>query len=214
MMVMPANNSSCLVGWLAGTYPGRLGHLYSPGGFRGPYEFLPYALDNGRYIATTQGTGWDEATFLGMVERAMASGHEPGWILVPDAVADRDETLREWDRWAHRLAAYGRPLAFAAQDGMTFEDVPREAAVVFLGGSTEWKRRGIWPWCQAFPRVHVGRINTDTWLWECHAAGAESCDGTGWMRGDKRQLAGLMTYLRRSADGKGPPQGHLRDLMP
>lgn len=66
---------------------------------------------------------------------------------------------------------------------MCFEDVPSDADVIFVGGSTEWKRQAIVPWCQRFPRVHVGRINTDKWLRYCEAAGAESVDGTGWFRG-------------------------------
>ena len=51
MMVMIANRSGVEVGYLAGRYPGVLGHLYSPGAQRGPWPFLPYALDNGRYGA-------------------------------------------------------------------------------------------------------------------------------------------------------------------
>lgn len=33
MIVMPANNSKLEVGYLAGKYAGRLGHLYGPGSF-------------------------------------------------------------------------------------------------------------------------------------------------------------------------------------
>lgn len=53
----------------------------------------------------------------------------------------------------------------------------------------------------AFPRIHVGRVNTERMLWMAHEAGAESCDGTGWFRGDKAQLAGLMRYLDDSTNG-------------
>jgi hypothetical protein len=35
-----------------------------------------------------------------------------------------------------------------------------------------------------------------------HECGAESCDGTGWFRGDKRQLDGLIQYLEESTNGK------------
>jgi len=54
-------------------------------------------------------------------------------------------------------------------------------------------------WTAAFPRVHVGRVNTERLLWIAHYAGAESCDGTGWFRGDQQQLAGLLRYLEKSS---------------
>jgi len=63
----------------------------------------------------------------------------------------------------------------------------------------------------AFPRVHVGRINGEKGLWECHEAGAESCDGTGWFRGGNtegnKQLQMLLRYLEESTNGR--KQGQL-----
>jgi hypothetical protein len=211
MIVMPANNNAMRVGHLAGKYPGRIGHLYSPGGLRGPYDFMPFALDNGRYPAWDKGIEWNEEAFLGMLERVQESRLAPRWVLVPDRVGDRDGTLREWDAWCHRLEQFSWPLAFAAQDGMSIDDVPQEAAVVFVGGTTKWKRSTLWQWCQDFPRVHVGRINTGLWLWECHRAGAESCDGTGWLRGDPKQWADLVSYLERSST-QGPVQRGLYQI--
>lgn len=211
MMVMPANNSKMVVGYLAGIHPGKVGHLYSPGGLRGPYGWLPYALDNGAFPCWQKGQSWDESVYLGFLDRVAESPYNPRWILVPDVVADRDETLRKWDAWAPRLRKRHRgwPLAFAVQDGMTAEDVPEDADVVFVGGTTEWKKKTLHDWADAFERVHVGRINSPKWLWECDRAGVESCDGTGWFRGDKVQLAGLVSYLYRSANGMGEPQQHL-----
>jgi hypothetical protein len=205
---MPANNNAMRVGYLAGTYPGRLGHLYSPGGLRGPYDFMPFGLDNGRFSCWSNGMEWDEQAYVGMLDRVQQSGFKPLWVLVPDVVANFAATRIQWDAWCHRLEGYGWPLAFAVQDGAGADDVPENAAVIFVGGSTEWKRKTMHDWCEAFPRVHIGRINTNRWLWECHKAGAESCDGTGWMRGDPRQLAGLIEYLETSANG-GDVQGEL-----
>ena len=202
-MVMPADNAKLHVGWLAGRYPGRIGHLYSPGSKKGPYSFMPYGLDNGRYAVWAHGRTWDEVLFWRLLE---THGNDARWVVVPDAVGDRDETLREWDRWAPRLTGY--TLAMAVQDGMTAADVPCEASVVFIGGTTTWKRRTAAMWCERFPRVHVGRINTYRWLWVCHELGAESCDGTGWYRGDKKQLRGLERYLEESS-GKGRTQRSL-----
>lgn len=207
MLVMPANNRGIVAGWLAGRFPGRIGHLYSPGSMTRAYDFIPFALDNGRFPAWAHNKPWDEHAFLGLLERVALCGHTPRWLLVPDVVADRDGTLLEWDRWSPQLRRYGWPLAFAVQDGMTTDDVPGDADVVFVGGTTDWKRKHLHDWCEAFSRVHVGRINTDKWLWECHEAGAESCDGTGWMRGDQRQFAGLLTYLERASKAAGNPRG-------
>jgi len=204
---MPSNNRGMFVGWLAGRFPGRIAHLYSPGGMAQLFKWMPFALDNGRFAVWASGKQWDEAAWIAMLDRVIGSGHAPSWVLVPDRVGDRDETLREWDRWYPRLQQYGWPLAIAVQDGMESKDIPIEAAVVFVGGTTAWKRATLYDWCDNHKRVHVGRINTDKWLWECHEAGAESCDGTGWLRGDQRQLAGLVTYLERSTAGLGNPLG-------
>jgi hypothetical protein len=196
-----------VAGWLAGRFPGRIGHLYSPGGLARLYDFLPFACDNGRYPCWQSGRDWDEAAFIGMLDRIVDMGGRPSWLLVPDVVGDRGETLREWDRWHTRLTRYGWPLAFAVQDGMSVDDVPDDAAVVFVGGSTAWKWRTLHEWTGSFDRVHVGRVNTNGKLWQCHEAGAESCDGTGWFRGDQKQLAGLVSYLERSTAGSGNHRG-------
>lgn len=195
---MPANNTGIVVGWMAGTYPGRIGHLFSPGAQRGPFPFMPYAFDNGAFGA---GDAWEEAPWFKMLDWGRLSGQRPLWALVPDVVGDRLRTLRKWDIYAPQLARYGWPLAFAVQDGMTSRDVPRDASVVFVGGTTEWKWATAARWCKDFPRVHVGRVNTYRRLWDCHDAGAESCDGTGWTRGDQRQHRGLLAYLEESTHG-------------
>lgn len=202
MKVMPANTQGFTTGFIAGKYDGRIAHLYSPDGWRRPKPYVDYALDNGRFSES-----WSEKDYLKMLDAAANHRDQPIWALVPDVVGDRDATLREWDVWAPRLEQYHWPLAMACQDGMTPDDVPSEAKVCFIGGSTSWKRKSLAMWCQEFDRVHVGRVNTNKWLWECHEAGAESCDGTGWMRGCQAQLNGLVDYLERSSKGLGNQRG-------
>src|SRR5690606_19465502 len=90
---------------------------------------------------------------------AMHEMAAPRWLLVPDVVADRDATIARWREWEPKLRPFGFPLAFAVQDGMTAEDVPADADVIFVGGTTDWKWRTVWRWCHDFPRVHVGRVN-------------------------------------------------------
>jgi hypothetical protein len=193
---MIANNTGIVAGHLAGKYPSNIGHLYSPGGQKGPWEWMPYALDNGAFPAFTSGKRWEEKPWLQMLEWSKTSGQKPLWVLVPDVVGNKKETLVQWKRHSAKAKTLNSPLAFAAQDGMVPKDVPKNAEVVFLGGSTEWKRKNIYSWCKYFPRVHVGRINTYRWLLHCEKAGAESVDGTGWFRGDQHQFGDLVLWLQ------------------
>jgi hypothetical protein len=196
MMIMPANSTGIRTGYWAGRFPGRIGHLYSPGGERGPWEFMPYGIDNGVFA---KGPLWSEDEYFRLLEWARRSGQPPLWNLVPDTVGDRDHTLRKWDRYYYRCRSYGWALAFAVQDGMTPGDVPSEADVVFVGGSTEWKWKTVSFWCAEFDHVHVGRVNTYRRLWQCHDAGAKSADGTGFNRGDQLQTRGILAYLEESS---------------
>lgn len=121
---------------------------------------------------------------------------------MPDVVANRDETIKSWWKHYSKVHAFCPRLAFVVQDGMSTSDVPENADLVFVGGTTEWKWSTLRMWCAEFPRVHVGRVNTERMLWMAHNCGAESCDGTGWFRGDKKQLEGLRRYLEESTFGK------------
>lgn len=208
MNVMLANNTGIRTGYLAGRYPGRVGHLFSPGDQKGPFEFAEYALDNGAFKGN-----WQLERWLKLLDWAKLSGKPPLWVLVPDVVSDRDATLAQWREHSPVAARYGWPLAFAVQDGMTPKDVPPNAEVVFVGGSTFWKWQTLPTWCKAFRRVHVGRVNTYRRLWQCHDAGAESADGTGFMRGDQRQYRGLCAYFAESSgEQKRVIQGSLEDV--
>ena len=89
---------------------------------------------------------------------------------------------------------------------MTKEDVPTDADVIFVGGSTDWKWKNLYEWTKNFKRVHVGRVNSERLLWIAHEAGAESCDGTGWVRGGEERLEELHRYLQQSTNGDTRPQ--------
>lgn len=197
MLVMIANQTSLVTGYLAGRY-GSIGHLYSPGGQRGPWSFMPYALDNGAYPAYSKGTSWEFSPWKQLLKWAKNSAYKPLWVLVPDVVGDSKATLKSWDKYSPIARRYGWPLAFAVQDGMKARDVPSDADVVFVGGTTIWKWKTVPKWCDRFERVHVGRVNSYHRLKECYELGVESCDGTGWMRGDKRQFRELETFLAES----------------
>ena len=201
---MPANNSNAHK--IEGKYPGRMGLLIGPGGWRDP-KGLPFALDNGRFAVWSRGKEWDQRELLTIVLKASDLAYNPRWIVVPDVVGDAAATFDEWNKW-YGCFPRGWCKALAVQDGMTPDSVRRytNPDVLFVGGTTEWKRRTLWNWCREFPRVHVGRVNHERWLWNAHRSGAESTDGTGWFRGDQVQLRGLLRYLKRSSAGIGPAQ--------
>jgi hypothetical protein len=188
LVIMPTNNTGFSAGRLFGKFPGRLAHLMSaspnPKHWMEPKVGIPWALDNGVFGAWKEEREWSEEPLYSYLERHQ--WHKPKWVVVPDWVADRDRTLKLWDEHAPALQAFGSPLAFVGQDGMTPADVPSEANIVFMGGSTSWKWRNLPEWVDAFPRVHVGRVNSPDMLTACQALGVESCDGTGWFRSPDR----------------------------
>ncbi len=196
MMVMPSNGSYWWLHYWAGRNPGCVGHLYSPGGERGPYHHLPFALDNGAF------GGFDEKNWRHLIVWACLCGTRPLWAAVPDCVGDPVATSQMWMEYAIVIERHGWSKAFVVQDGHTLKDVPPSAAVVFVGGGTEWKEQTVGYWCEHFPRVHVGRVNGYRMLRKCADAGVESCDGTGFNRGDKRQLAGLIKFFEEE-EGDG-----------
>ena len=205
MMVMPSTWSSPELHYWAGRYPGSVGQLMSPGGWRQPKYWLPYALDNGAWGAAKNDREWDAHLWRDHLRRAALCGHEPRWAVVPDVVGNKVETVERWKQYAPQLLRFGWPLAFAAQDGMIPDDVPAEAHTVFLGGSTEWKLGNIGRWCRAFPgRLHVARVTTYGRLRKCCNAGAVSCDGTGFGRGGTSgrnpQLDGLRQFIEEEWD--------------
>jgi len=194
MTVMPSNCVGFNAGYLFGKHPDRLAHLHSVDRLSEPIRGIPWALDNGVFGAFTAGKEWSEEPLYRFLDAY--SLWSPMWVVVPDCITNRDETLRMWDAHAPALQAFGVPLAMAVQDGMTPDDVPKEASIVFVGGSTSWKWRNLPMWAESFKRVHVGRVNSLRLLLMAEKSGAESCDGTGWFRAPDR-LAELSSYLEK-----------------
>jgi len=192
MIVMPSNNTGFDAGFMFAKHAGRLAHLHNVDRISEPKLGIPWALDNGVFGSWKSGSEWNEDALYQFLDEY--ASWKPSWVVVPDSVGNRDETLRMWDKHAPALQAFGVPLAMAVQDGMTPDDVPKECAVVFVGGNTSWKWRNLKMWTENFHRVHVGRVNTINLLLQAENAGAESCDGTGWFRSPKR-TAELESYL-------------------
>lgn len=182
-MVLCSNHSSTGFHSLARDYPTRLGWLLGPTSYKRPRSGLQFALDNDAYINWRKGLEFDLPNWIKFLDKIRLQPHQPMWCAVPDLVADRDGTLNRWQRCAPVAACYGWPLCFVVQDGMKPKCVPREASIIFVGGTTEWKWRTIPMWVEHFPRVHVGRCGTSRWKLErLESLGVESCDGSGFFR--------------------------------
>jgi len=205
-MIVMNSNVGFEAGRLFGMFEGRIAHLHGPTHAKNLRPGVPWALDNGVFSAWSSGKPWDEFPFYEFLSRVRRTYHTPNalWVAVPDWVADRERTIQLWKEHAPRIAAQDFRLAFVVQDGMTEADVPTEAEIVFVGGSTTWKWRNLKRWTENFARVHVGRVNSYRLLWMAHNAGAESCDGTGWFRGSHARFADLVKYLRESSAGAHP----------
>lgn len=199
---MISNIGGTDVGILAMQHAGRVGHLYSPGGERGPWRELPFGIDNDAWAAFLNKRPRNHPGWLATLRWAALSGIPPLFALVPDVVGDRDATLRAWDEHEATVRQFGFRQAFAVQDGMTFDDVPTSDCVLFLAGGDEFKDAAIKPWCARFPgRVHVGRVNGMPRLLASYHAGAISVDGTGWFRkgrGGFSQANDLRKFLRET----------------
>lgn len=198
MMVMPANNTHWLVHVLAGAHPGSVGHLYTPTRTERPMPHLPYGLDNGMFARALKDLDLDREAWDKSLDRYCAHQIPPKWLVVPDVPFNGEATLARWESESPVLVDRHIPLALAVQDGMTpaiVEELTLRPDVIFVGGTTEWKWATMADWCKAFPRVHVARVNGRRGLDRCVEACAESCDGSGWFRGDPRQLIELVTFI-------------------
>lgn len=197
MMIMPANNSGHYVKSMARQFPGRIGWLQGPSSWKKPIGSIPYALDNDCYMAWRDHRNWSETNWLKMLERSAACEWKPLWVLCPDSVADKEGTLERWHKYHSVIVEFGFKPAFALQDGMIPKDVPSNACLVFIGGTTFWKWRNLPLFTKHFKRVHVGRVNSLRRIWTCEDHGIESIDGTGWFRGtvNGKQGRDLLRWL-------------------
>lgn len=209
MIVMPA----CSTGWFwhcLARETGRIGHLLSPGNQRGPWPWFPYALDNGAFSCwDMKANRFDDGRWASMETQwrllavwAASQTQRPMWAIVPDVPGNAERTIEAWARYAPVLVEMGIPTAVAVQDGMTKFDVWRltpAPEVVCVGGTTEWKWATAEGWLYEFPRVHLLRCNSPEKLKWLEQRGCESCDGTGWNRGDRTQTGGLEAWARSGA---------------
>ena len=150
---------------------------------------MPMAFDNDAYSAYQNQTEWNESAWYSMLDKMEKEipADRVEWVLVPDVVGDMRATLANFFLYREAISRRGWPVCFALQDGMVPQDVPCTVDIVFVGGTTKWKWSTLPMWCQAFPRVHVGRVNSLEKLEVCRRlqdefGSLESIDGTYWFR--------------------------------
>jgi len=215
MIVMPA----CSSGWFwhsLARETGRIGHLYSPRSQRGPWPWFPYACDNGAFSCwnpaenTFDDDKWKagEQAWRELLIWCQCAPIKPRWAIVPDVPGNSEETLKRWPIYAKEVLDAKIPLAIAVQNGMIPETIKKleiQPDVICVGGTTEWKWDTAEMWCKEFPRVHLLRCNSPAKLYLLEEWGAESCDGTGWNRGDRNQTSGLEQWCRERANPVDTP---------
>lgn len=163
---------------LARKNPTRLGHIISPSYYLRPKEGVPFVLENDAFGCWKKGIEFDSVSWLKMVDKIHTLNATPEWCIIPDVVCSKEGTLESWEKYKNSIPDW--PKAFVLQDGMSLEYVP-VADVYFVGGSTSFKWTTARHWCQNLPRVHVGRVRSRK-LAYTEKIGAESCDGSGWLR--------------------------------
>ena len=212
MLVMPANSSGWFWHCLA-RETGRIGHLFSPGAHRGPWPWFPYALDNGAFSCWDRENNifddvkWQDVfpKWQALVYWAASARQRPMWAIVPDVPGDSERTLKRYAENVQLVIDSEIQPAIAVQDGMTPADVRNltlQPQVICVGGTTQWKWETVEMWCKEFKRVHVLRCNSPEKLYYLEELGVESCDGTGWNRGDKKQTAGIEKWAREKSEPK------------
>lgn len=153
---------------------------------------LPIACDNNAY------TGFSEARFLLMLNRAQCANVSLEWVAVPDKVADAGHTDTLFHQWYPRLK---QPLAYVLQDGAEDIDLPFDKfQCLFIGGTTQYKLSqtayDIVKVAKAQGKhIHMGRVNSNKRLRIAHTFGCDSIDGTGYVRFNRREIVPALHFI-------------------
>jgi hypothetical protein len=170
----------------------NVGRLLTPRHFPSALETvergIPIAADNDAF------SEFNETRYLAMLEALAPVAERLRFVTAPDVVGEARPTLERFAVWGPELRRRGFAAGLVGQDGMTPATVPWGSFdAFFVGGSTEWKlgaearelcqiarELGLW--------VHVGRVNS---LKRCRLAedmGADSVDGSGWVKFKREML--------------------------
>lgn len=73
------------------------------------------------------GKFWSANLFRRWVAQVKYLKKPPLFLVVPDVPFYAKETLEEWQVWEPELRELGVPLAFAVQNGIRLEQIPKSA---------------------------------------------------------------------------------------
>lgn len=121
-------------------------------------------------------------------------------VFNPDGTPAHDDTLLRWQTYGPLLMRHGFTPAFVCQVGATPDNLPNDAPVLFLGGTTEWKLGpqawAITRWAKEHDRwVHMGRVNSKKRFDTARAMGCDSVDGTFLTFGPDTNLPRLLSWI-------------------
>ena len=196
-MMLICGQSNRIWHYWAGKYPGSVGVLIGPSyRKRVPVDkWMPFVLDNDAFSAWRDKKAWDVDAWRTMLRWIRTTNLKPLWAAVPDVVGNRDLTISNWSIYADTIHQLGWPLAFCVQDAMTPDDVPRNADVVFVGGTDRWKFPNLKMWTESFPRVHCARVTSIEMIEACERLGCESVDASGWFRAAGDHIPALECFI-------------------
>jgi hypothetical protein len=124
-------------------------------------------------------------------------------VYDPDGRPTHSETIERWRTYGPLIERHGHVPAFVCQVGAERRNVPTDAPVLFLGGTTEWKlgadaasiaadakSRDVW--------VHMGRVNSKKRFDIARSMLCDSVDGTFLTFGPDANLPKLRSWIRAS----------------
>lgn len=119
-------------------------------------------------------------------------------VFDPSGAPCHDATIDRWHQYGPMIARHGFTPAFVCQVGTNRYNVPDDAPVLFLGGTTEWKlgpAASIVDAHRAERWCHMGRVNSLRRFRAARAMGCHSCDGTFLTYGPDVNLGRLLGWL-------------------
>lgn len=153
-----------------------------------------WCIDNGCY------SNYNERRLLNTLNRWKHVAEKCTFAVLPDVVANHEETLALYHHWYPIYKDMGYKTAFVVQNGATIDTIP-ETDAIFLGGDTEFKlsdelativvdqkNKGHW--------VHMGRVNSIKRIKYAKSIGCDSTDGTGVSRFMKTLLPKFIEYYK------------------
>lgn len=152
-------------------------------------RMTPWFFDNGAFVDWRAGSDFDGPLFAADMRalRELPCDARPDFYVIPDKVAEGNESARFSREWMNRLDSLRlscvAPRYFAVQDGMNADSVPwSSVAGIFIGGTKLWKSETAPLWAEESRRhgvrCHFARCGTRKAVSQAKAIGADSIDSS------------------------------------